>query len=177
VIRLELSARSNSGRALRCAMAAPMRKAPSRFLDLFDPTKEHPFDLHGPGIHNRELFFGKQMQAASKRGVLVQLAGRPVTNEKKLSLFRTGRSAVAFGGICRDRRCSAPDLAGQAEHLLSWGKARDWVQVKGRSMLFPPVARLGEILNSPHSCSITQDTGLQIKTKNCQRNPGSSYAA
>ena len=106
----------------------------------------------------------------------LQFAGGPVTNEEKLLLFRSGRPAVTFDGIRKDRGCRAPDLAGQSEPLLFWSEACDRVRAKRRSVTFPPGEQLDEILHFPRSRLITQDTGLQIKTNTCQVKPRSSYA-
>jgi hypothetical protein len=95
VISFQFSVEANMRDALYCALGTnhtdPLSKSRSRFLNLFDQAKQHPFDLGDPGIQNCELLVGKQVQVSSKKNVVLQFAGRLKKDEEKLLKFRIGR--------------------------------------------------------------------------------------
>jgi hypothetical protein len=172
VISFQFSVEANMRPALYCAEGTnhtdPLSKSLSRFLNLFDQAKQHPFDLGDPGIQNCELLVGKQVQVSSKKNVVLQFAGRPKKDEEKLPKFRIGRPATNFGDVCRDESCSTPDLAGQSGPFLFCKEAGNRMQAQCQSVTFPPDEQLGEILHERPSCEVVCCIYLELNTDNCK---------
>jgi hypothetical protein len=171
VISFQFSVEANMRPALYCAEGTnhtdPLSKSLSRFLNLFDQAKQHPFDLGDPGMQNCELLVGKQVQVSSKKNVVLQFAGRPERDEEELSKFRIGRPATTFGDVCRDGSCSTADLAGPSEQFLFWKEAGNRMQAQRQSVTFPPGGQLGEILHERPSCEEVYCIYLELNTDNC----------
>jgi hypothetical protein len=172
VICFQFSVEANIRPTLYCAVGTnhtdPLSKSVSRFLNLIAQAKQHPFDLGDPGIQNRELLVGKQVQVSSKKNVVLQFAGRPKRNQEKLPKFRIGRPATTFGDVCRDGSCSTPDLAGQREQFLFWKEAGNRIQAQRQSVTFPPDERGGEILHQRPSREEVYCIYLELNTDDCK---------
>lgn len=170
MISFQFSVEANMRPALYCAVGTnhtdPLSKWLSRFLNLFDQAKQHPFDLGNPGIQNCELLVGKHLQVSSKKNVVLQFAGRPKSVEEKLPKFRIGRPAMTCGDVCRDGSCSTPDLAGQSEQFLFCKEAGNRIQAQRQSVTFPPDEQLGEILHERASCEELHYICLEHNTDN-----------
>jgi hypothetical protein len=172
VINFQFSVEANMRPALYCAVGTnhndPLSKSVSRFLNLFDQAKQHPFDLGDPRIQNCELLVGKQVQVSSKKNVVWQFAARPKRNGEKLPKFRIGRPGTTFGDVCRDGSCTTADLAGQSEQFLFWKEAGNRMQAQRQSLAFPPDEQRGEILHERPSREEVYCIYLERNTDDCK---------
>jgi hypothetical protein len=169
VISDQFSVEANMRPALCYAVGTnhtdPLSKSVSRFLNLFDQAKQHPYDLGDPEIQNCELLVGKQVQVSSKKNVVLQFAGRPKRNEEKLPRFRIGLPGTTFGEVCRDGSCTTPDLAGQS---LFCKEAGDRVQAQRQCVTFGPDEQRGEILHERPAREEVHCINLELNTENCK---------